>query len=201
MLEGGERVGRASARADGEHDVLRANVQSCEVPRSRFGVILGSLFLRRHRDDPVGRERRPALRGIGPSGAARRAGADVDKPPAGLEPLDDRVDRARDRLCGVGHGAGDRSVLVVDEPDELSRWSQVEVAEVDARRLRCSPFFSGQGRGDRFPDERRVGCREVRHVAAGFIAPRPHVLDPGSAGRGDGRLQVGNVVAGQSEAR
>ena len=68
-------------------------------------VVLGALARRADRDLPardhaehaVGVERRPALARVEHADPPRRPGADVDQPPARLEPLDDRVDRRRDR--------------------------------------------------------------------------------------------------------
>ena len=58
----------------------------------------------------------------------------------------------------------------------------------------------GQRLGDRVPDELSIRRGQVRHVPAGLVAPRPEVLDAGSS-RGRNRpLEIGDVVARQSEA-
>ena len=68
-------------------------------------------------------------------------------------------------------------------------------------RSRSVTAAAGERARDRLPDERRVRGREAGHVAAGLVAPRPDVVDPGRARRRHRRLEVGDVVARQAEAR
>ena len=51
------------------------------------------------------------------------------------------------------------------------------------------------------PHERRVGRREVRHEAARLVAPGPEIVDSLLARGGDRRLELGDLVFGETEAR
>jgi hypothetical protein len=143
---------------------------------------------------------RPA-RGRGARGRApRRPGADVDEPSAGLEALDDRVDRRTDRIGATCGRIRNCAVLVVDQVHELRRRAEIEVVQLDTVPLRRSDSTRQRLR-HRLPNERRVGRRELRHVPARLVAPGPDIVDSGSTGRSDRRLQLGYLLACEPEAR
>ena len=53
-----------------------------------------------------------------------------------------------------------------------------EIAKIESLPLRRDGA-SRESPCGRFPDERRIGRCQMRHVRAGLVAPRPDVVDPG----------------------
>ena len=54
---------------------------------------------------------------------------------------------------------------------------------------------------DRLPHERRIRRRQVRHVAACLVPPRPEIVDTFFACAGERRLELGDLLARETEAR
>ncbi len=116
---------------------------SIDVGGAGSGVVLDRLPRRVHRprttgedaDDAVRVERRWAFGGVEHAHPARRAGADVDQPPAPAQPLDDGIDR-RGNVLACCNDLSDRLGLVLGhQRDELGRAAQVEVGEIGSALL------------------------------------------------------------------
>src|SRR5581483_1088054 len=169
--EGAEHVGGASAGADADDGVGRADAEGPELGGAGGGVVLGALLGRgegagaagHQGDDLVGGvEGRAALGGVEHAHAAGGAGADVDDPPVGPvgEAGDDGVDGGGDGGGGPPDGGGDGRLLRGHQPDELLRRPQVEIGQLRPDLLgdeatqvapafgRCQILGSGHGRSE-----------------------------------------------------
>ena len=105
--------------------------------RASVAVVLGGGIGRRQRDDlPRGVENVVAFLRVERGQAAGGSRSDVHEPPAGREPLDDRVDCARDVDARGADGLGDRGVPGVDQLDELQRRTKRVLGVRSASRLR-----------------------------------------------------------------
>ena len=142
-----------------------------------------------------------ALGGVERGQGSRTAGARIDEAAASAHALDDRVDRGGERVSRLGDCGRNRGVFLVEETDEIARRAEVEVGEVRARSLgRRGLGPTREGGTHRIPDERRVRCRERRHVATGLVPPRPEVVDSFFARCRDRSFEVGDVLAREAEA-
>ena len=168
-LERGEHVGRAAARADAD-DGVRGGDARAPRPRAarrrrrpRQPRARPTRARRRRRAPRPGRARwRRSLRIPRRRAAAMRPdepAPDVDEPPAGREPRDDRVDRRCELVRHRGHRGRDRRVLVVHQLDELRGRARV-VVRVRAPRLGHELVQAPGSLARRHrPESKRAGAR------------------------------------------